>query len=102
MISPRDEAYLRLRTRKKENIGESYGTRTSAGFECIKGENPIIRLSSRLNNQRLAKLAVEANRQGNYFSTNSTKEYEGSLEQVKKDKGKNPTKRNVILFAFKN
>ena len=101
LISPRDEAYARLQTRKKENIGKNYGTRTSAGFEYIKKENPIFRLSSRLNNQGLAKLAVEANRQENYFHTNSTKEYEDSLKQAEKDKDKDPTKRNVIILPLR-
>ena len=52
-ISPRDEAYARLKTRAtgviydttgKENIGMSTGTKTSAGFEYVKGKLPILRL----------------------------------------------------------
>jgi hypothetical protein len=102
LISPRDEAYARLQTRGKENIGKEYGTWTTAGFEYIKGELPILRLNSRLLNPNLAKQAVEANINGNYFSTDSTKEYELSLKQAQKDKNKDPIERNVIILPSRN
>jgi len=98
LISPRNEAYARIHTQGKENIGKSYGTRTSAGFEYAKEQLPIFRVKSKLNNLRRAKLVVEANRQGNYFHTSSTKEYEDSLKQAEIDKNKEPIKRNVIIL----
>jgi len=97
-ISPRDEAYARLRTRGKEDIGRSYGTRTSAGFEHVRGESPILRLDSRLLVPELAKLAVSANANGVYFCTDSTREYEESFAQAQEDANKPPAERNVIIL----
>ena len=97
LISPRNEAYARLQTRGKEGIGKFYGTWTTGGFEYAKEQLPIFRVKSRLTS-RLAELAVEANRGGNYFHTGSTKEYEASLVQAEKDKNKEPEKRNVIIL----
>ncbi len=102
LISPRNEAYARLHTQGKENIGKSYGTRTSGGFEYAKEQLPIFRVKSRLTNPELAKFAVEANRSGNYFNTDSTKEYENSLKQAEQDKNKEPFKRNVIILPSKS
>jgi len=94
LISPRDEAYARLNS----NIGKTYGTFTTAGLEYVKGEKPILRLDSRLLNPELAKQAAEANRNGIYFSTKNTKEYEESLKQAEQDKNKDPKERNVIIL----
>jgi len=106
LISPRDEAYARLQTRGKEeeNIGQDYGTRTSADFEYVKGEFPILRLKSRLLNQALAKKAVEANKQGNYFHTETTKEYEQSLEEAEREveQGLEPKERSVIVLPSRD
>ena len=79
LISSRDEAYARLQTFGKENIGKSYVIRTTGGFEYAKKQLPIFRVKSRLTNPKLVKLAVETNRAGNYFHTESTKEYEDSF-----------------------
>jgi len=51
---------------------------------------------------RLAKLAVEANRAGNYFHTDSTKEYEASLKQAEQDKNKEPKKRMLSFSLHEN
>ncbi|MEK6860659.1 MAG: hypothetical protein AABY07_01690, partial [Nanoarchaeota archaeon] len=40
IITPRDEAYVRLQTRDRENIGRRYGTWTSAGFEYVREQLP--------------------------------------------------------------
>ena len=103
-ISLRDEAYARLMTQGKEDVGITYGTGTftSAGFEHARGQLPILRLESRLNNPELARLVVEANRQGNYFYTDSTREYKNSLRQAQKDSSKKPKERNVILLPSKD
>jgi len=98
LISPRNEAYARLQTRGRENIGQNFGTRTSAGLEYAKNQLPILRLNSRLLKPRLAKLSVRANKSGNYFNTNSTRMYEESLKQAERDKNKKPVDRNVILL----
>ena len=104
LITPRDEAFARLNTKGKENIGRFYGTRTSAGFEYVKEQLPIFRVESRLNDLKLAKAAVEANRALSFFSTESTKEYEESLEQAQKEQqqGKPPAKRSVIVLPSRD
>ena len=102
LISPRDEAYARIQTKGKENIGKSYGTWTSAGLEYMKREFPLLNLQSRLLNPQLAKAAVEVNRAERYFSTNDTKAYETSFKQAEKDKNKKPSERKVIILPSRN
>src|SRR3989338_7130359 len=102
LISPRNEAYARIETAGKEAIGKTYGTRTTAGLEYAKGQLPLFRLNSRLMNQELAKMAVEANSAGRYFSTESTREYKESLKQAEKDKSKAPAERNVIVLPSRD
>lgn len=105
LISPRDEAYARIHTQGKENIGKRWDVRTTAGFEYAKGQFPIFRVNSRLTNPKLAKLAVEANDRpilDPYFHTKSTREYEDSLEQAEKDKSKEPAERNVIVLPSRS
>ncbi len=103
LISPRDDAYARLQTRGKENIGleAGTGTRTSAGFEYITGRPVLLTLESKLMNLELAKEATERSRLGDYFYTDSTKEYEESFEQAEKDKSKPPIERSVIILPEK-
>lgn len=104
IISPRDEAYARLRTKDTTQIGRHmgrvYGTWTTAGFEYAKSQPPILRLSSKLLNEELAKQAVQANRAGKYFSTETTKEYYESAQIAEKEAktGIEPEKRSVILL----
>ena len=102
LITPRDEAFARLSTKGNEDIGKTYGTRTSAGFEYAPEKLPILRLESRLNDLKLAKLAVEANRADHYLSTGSTKEYEESLRQAEQDKNKSPAERSVIVLPSRD
>ena len=85
IITPRNEAYARLQTIGEKDIGKSYGTRTSAGFEHAKEQFPLVRLRSQLLNKSLAEKAVAANNNGNYFSTQTTKEYEQSLEEAEEE-----------------
>ena len=102
LITPRDEAFARLSTRGTEDIGKSYGTRTSSGFEYAQGQPLILRLESRLNDLKLARLAVEANRAGKYLSTESAKEYRESLRQAEKDENKSPAERSVIVLPSRD
>lgn len=102
LISPRDEAYARLKTLKKEGVGIVYGTRTSAGLEYAKGQLPIFRVNSRLNNLKMAKKAVAANKRREFFHTNSAKEYEESLKEAKRDMKKPPKDRNVIVLPSRD
>lgn len=102
LITPRDEAYARIATAGKENIGKDNGTWTSAGLEYIAGELPLLRYHSRLLDIELAKKAVEANRNRYcYFSTDSEREYEESLAIAKEDESKEPSKRRIIILPSK-
>ena len=102
LISPRDEAYARLQTRGKEDIGKDCGTRTRAGFEHAKEQLPILRLNSRLLNPALAKKAVKSNRANAYFHTETTEEYEQSLKQAEKDMSKEPSKRSAVVLPSRD
>ena len=110
VISGRQEAIARMETAGTENIGRSYGTYLNSGFEYAKGQMPVLRLKSRLLDPKLARLAVEANKQSRYFSTGDTQFYEESLKQAEKEvkEGREPWKRQVIvmlsrdLFAIKS
>ena len=44
----------------------------------------------------LARKAVEANRQGNYFVTNDSEIYDKYREQAEQDKNKEPEERKVL------
>jgi hypothetical protein len=104
-ITPRDEASVRLKTHGPNGIGRVVGTRTSAGFEEMKGEPPILRLESRLLNPELAKISLgkdERDKQRVYLPTGSVAEYEESFKQAKADLEKPPRERNVILFPSRN
>ena len=102
LISPRDEAYARLQTIGKDNIGEDDGTRTRAGFDYAKEQLPILRLNSRLLNPALAKKAVKSNRANAYFHTETTEEYEQSLKQAEKDMSKEPSKRSAVVLPSRD
>jgi len=98
LISPRDEAYARLQTRDAERIGRSQGTWTRAGFEYVKGELPVLVRESKLLDPELARQAVEANRQGRHFATNSLDQYAQSLAIAKEDESKDPKDRRAIIL----
>ena len=102
IITPRNEAYARLQTIGEKDIGKSYGTRTSAGFEHAKEQFPLVRLRSQLLNKSLAEKAVAANNNGNYFSTQTTKEYEQSLEEAEEEMKKEPKDWNVFTLPSRS
>ncbi len=84
-----------MQTKGKENIGKSYGTWTSLGFEHIKGQLPLMRLKSRLLNS-------EANRNGSYFNTETQREYEESSRQAEQDKNRAHSERQVIILPSRD
>ena len=104
LITPSQEMKARIKTAGKEDIGKSYGTWTTAGFDYVKEQLPLLRLNSRLLSPELAKQAVEANRNSKYFSTQSTKEYERSLTQAEKEtkQGKEPWKKQVLVLPSRD
>ena len=102
LITPSQEMKARIKTAGKEDIGKSYGTWTTTGFQSIKEELPLLRLNSRLLNPKLARQAVEANRDNKYFSTQSTKEYEQSLTQAEKEKDREPWKKQILVLPSRD
>lgn len=102
IITSRNEADARISTYGNENIGKEYGTWIAYGNEYIKGKLPILRANSRLLNLGLVKKAVEANRKGNYFSTNNNEFYEKSLKEANSEKNKDYAERNIILLPSKD
>ena len=102
LITPSQEMKARIRTAGKEDIGKSYGTWTTTGFQHAKAELPLLKLNSRLLNPELARQAVEANKGRKYFSTQSTKEYEQSLAQAEKEKDREPWKKQILVLASRD
>lgn len=101
LISPRDEAYAGIHTSEKEDIGKSCGTWTTFGFEYAKDSQPLLRRSSRLLDKKLAKLAVESNRNRKYFSTQTRQEYDDSLRQAEQDKRMSLSERQVLILPHR-
>jgi hypothetical protein len=103
LISARDEAYIRIKTAGKENIGNVEGTNVICGCEYLKGKIPLLTRESRLLDPKLASQAIEVIKNDKYFSTGSTREYEESLAIAKEDESKNPKERRVfILPSYKD
>ncbi len=100
LITPRDEAKIRIATASDKHIGKEYGTWTTAGFEYAKNSPVLLRLNSHLMDYQLAKQAVEANSQGRYFFSES-KFYEESAKQAEHDKNESPEKRKVLILPSK-
>jgi len=96
-ISPRDLAYARIESGKESSLTRD-GSYTSAGFLYIAKERPLLTLDSPLNNATLARKAVEANRNGRYFSTENQALYEKFHKQAEKDKSKAPDERRVLIL----
>lgn len=100
VITPRDEAYARIKTKDAKQIGRNYGTWTTSGFEYAKGELPVLTRESRLLNLGLAEQAVIANRNEEYFHTNTTQEYDEARKIADKEikQGKKPNERTVLVL----
>lgn len=99
LISPRNEAYARIHTAGKEDIGKTDGTRVALEVDYMKGELPILARYDRLN-LALAKQVVDANSQGKYYCTDSTKKYETKRKLADKEEkqGKSPQERTAIAL----
>lgn len=82
----------------KESILMTRGSYTQAGFAYTKGESPIRVQVSPLLDERLAKLATQANRESRYFSTENIEMYEKLARLAKEDKNKAPEKRRAIVL----
>jgi len=102
LIDARDEAYARLQTLGKENIGQVLGTRTSAGFEYAKGQLPLFRVRSRVDSPAVARRLVEANTARRYYSTDTTAEYEESALEAAIDLDKPPAEGSVVILPSRD
>ena len=96
IISARDTAYMRL------NDGLKDGTRTCHAPIYAK-DSPIIlaMVSPLISNLKMAKKAVEANRNNEYFATKDTEIYDKYAKIAETDKNKEPEKRKAIFLPEK-
>jgi len=98
VISVRNEAYARVCTAGKENIGKTEGTRVSMIVSYLKEELPVWQKKSMFP-KTLAKALVDAHLQNKYYSTGSTKEYEQARKKAEDEekRGIAPEKRSTIV-----
>jgi len=96
VISSRELAYARIKEGGDSSLCNS-GSYTREGFLYLKNEPVLVALNSPLLDLQLAEQAVEANRKGNYLSTDK-KVYEQYKEQAEQDKNKILQERKVLIF----
>ncbi len=95
-ISVRDASYMRLHGGSKD------GTRTChAPIHAKKSLVILAMISPLVRKLGMAKQAVEAHRNGDYFVTPDTKIYDKYAEIAEKDKNKAPKKRRAIFLPSK-
>jgi len=96
-ISARDLAYARIQEGRGNSLGNN-GSYTKEGFLYLKNNPVLLALNSPLLSQRLAKKAVQANKNGSYFFTENEQAYEKAMAKAEKDKDKKPEKRKVLIL----
>lgn len=95
-ITVRDTAYLRLNSKYEG------WTRTCHTPIYAKSSQIVLAMMSPLvTNLRLADRAVEANRNGNHFTTQDTEIYDRFAKQAEDDRDKEPEKRKAIFLPEK-
>ncbi len=101
LASVRNEAFARIHTAGKENIGAD-GTKFAVEFDYFKGEQPVAVKYDKLS-LALAKRAGKANRRDRYCCTDSGERYDSSRKKAEKRKGAVLLPReNFIISPFKN
>ncbi len=96
LITSRDNAYLRILT-GQDSVYSQNGNYTRESPIYSK-EISLLVLDSPLQNIELAKQAVQANRNRNYFQLEDKELFERYLSQAEKDKKKAPEKRKVLIL----
>ncbi len=107
LISVRDDAYARIQTAGNEDIGRIEGTRIGrieGTRVCmvvthLKGDYPVLEKKRKFP-LGLAKRLVEANFQGKYHSTSTSKAYDWVRKKADKEEqaGIDPAKRTAIVL----
>ncbi len=96
LISSRDLAYARRITGEDSNLSQN-GSYTREAPLYSKDVSLLV-LDSPLQNIKLAKKAVQANREGNYFQLEDKELFKKYLNQAEKDLNKEPEKRKVLIL----
>lgn len=99
-ITAEELANARRQFPKYHSLNDN-GSYTRAGFVYKKGNNPIrASLSPLVQHVELAKLAVEANGQDRYFTTQDAKVYDELREMADEDKKRKiiPAERRAMLL----
>lgn len=96
LMSSRDLAYGRMQTGQDSNLSQ-YGSYTRESPIYSKDVSLLV-FDSPLQNTKLAKQAVQANRQGNYFRLENKELFKKYLNQAEKDLKKTPEKRKVLIL----
>ena len=94
--SARELAYSRIKEGRMSSLS-SNGSYTREGFLYLKDEPILLALNSPLLDLELARQAVEANKKGNYFLSDS-KIYIEQKEIAENDKSKKPEQRSVLIL----
>src|SRR3989344_2320534 len=98
LTSISNDAYKRIVTAGKQDVGKTKGTRVSMIVNSLRGEKPVLLKQERFP-IRLARELVEANSKGEYFSTNSARAYETASRRAEQEdrKGIKPAQRTAII-----
>ncbi len=97
LISTWRLANARMQTDKANSLN-TYGSYNGEGFVYAAKSEPLIVRASPLLDSKLARKAIEANRQGRYFTTEDRKLYDEQRAIAEKNKDKEPFKRQAIIL----
>lgn len=98
LTSISDDAYKRIMSAGKEEIGRTFGTRVSMTVNYLKGEPPVLVKRERFPLE-LAKKIVNANIKGDYYCIDSDEQYELVRETAAREEhqGIAPSQRTAMV-----
>ena len=100
-ISVSDLARARIEKGQSHSLSQN-GSYTREGVLYFQDAHPILALNSPLLDLRLAKQAVQANREGRYFSTQDGKMYEKFAKLAEQGKSQEPEQRKAFYLPKAN
>ena len=101
LITTRDLAYTRIKRGKNSSLCKE-GSYTRHGLEYAAQKPVLLNRTSSLLNLKLARKAVESNKDHQYFST-YLKLYEKHYKQAKQEeKEKEPEKRKILILPSRD
>ena len=100
-ISVKDLALARMEKGKSHSLSQN-GSYIREGVLYFQDAQPILALNSPLLDLGLAKQAVQANREGRYFSTQDGKMYEKFAKLAEQGKNQEPEKRKAFYLPKAN